>query len=182
MVWHLGALQIQEKTVPPRAIYWPLNNTEAKGTNPSPVEHLHITLIGPPYLWLCICRFNNCEPYSTIVCIYWKKAMYKWACAVTVQIHVGQGSAVIYSGNNDLPRSMPFTCSPKSLVPTISFSDFDTQIQYVPCWKASQSEVSDKQSHPLSPEPTGILQTADPSLFTLPCLVFPRENPIKALT
>lgn len=76
----------------------------------------------------------------------------------------------------------PFTCSPKSLVPTISFSDFHTQIQYVPCWKASQSEVSDKQSHPLNPEPTGILQTANPSLFTLPCIVFPRENPIKALT
>ena len=108
MVWHLGALQIQEKTVPPRAIYRPLNNTEAKGTNPSPVEHLHITLIGPPYLWLCVCRFNNCESYSTIVCIYWKKAMYKWARAVTFQIHVGQGSAVIYNGNNDLTRSIPF--------------------------------------------------------------------------
>ena len=106
--------------------------------------------------------------------------MYTWACAVIVQSHVVQGSAGIYSGNNGLPRSIPFTCSPQSIVPTTSFSDFHTPIQYVPCWKASQSELSDKQRPPLNPEPTEILQTANPSLFTLPCLVFPRENPMKS--
>lgn len=81
-------MQTQEKTVPPRAIYRPLNNTEAKGANPSPVEHLHISLVGTPYLGSASADSTVVNHIVLLYVLTEERAVYKSTCAVTVQIHV----------------------------------------------------------------------------------------------
>ena len=77
---------------------------------------------------------------------------------------------------------LTFICKPSNpKLHTQPLSNSYTANHYFPCPKSTQDQVPDHYRPPFTPETAEIFKLASPEMFTLPCLAFPVDTPIKSV-